>query len=178
MPVSVDDGILMTLREAGSSDAQIADAKLILGPLCEMRGYDCVLSATGAPLQSDESLAWLKEHKPHLLPVDRANADKAFSGAGNITAAARLIRELGRAEADRIAQSYGKAHALDSKQGVSPQQTKNRNGTDDHKGNPWCSAGPWSITRQGQIVKALGIEKASAMARAVNSHIGASRPAM
>lgn len=148
MPVSVDDGILMTLREAGSSDAQIADAKLILGPLCHMDGGNCVLAATNAPLQSAESLAWLKANKPHLLPTDTADSDAAFIGTGNKTAAAKLIQKIGREAADRIAQTYGKAHALDNKPGISPQRgEQQRNSkTDDRKGNPWSAAG-WSLTR-------------------------------
>ncbi|HUI12988.1 MAG TPA: hypothetical protein VL048_05905 [Xanthobacteraceae bacterium] len=178
MPINVDDGILMALREAGSSDAQIADAKLVLGSLCRMEGTNCVLVETGAPLESDKSMEWLRANKPHLLPVNHADADKAFAGTGNKTAAARLIRDLGKAEADRIAQTYGKAHALDNKPGIAPHQKQQKDcKPNDHKGNPWSSAG-WSVTKQGQLVRSLGLEKASAMARAVNSHIGATRPSM
>jgi hypothetical protein len=101
MPVSVDDGILMALREAGSSDAQIADAKLVLGSLCRMEGTNCVLVETGAPLESDKSMEWLRADKPHLLPVNNADADK------NVTAAAKLIRSIGREAADKLAQQYG-----------------------------------------------------------------------
>ena len=179
MPVSVDDGILMALREAGSSDAQIADAKLVLGSLCRMEGTNCVLVETGAPLESEKSMDWLRANKPHLLPVNNADADKAFAGKGNVTAAAKLIRDIGREAADKLAQQYGKAHALDSKPGVAPQhQQKNGDGKPvDHSKNPWSRAG-WNVTRQGAIVKSLGVEKASAMARAVQSHIGAVRPSM
>jgi len=52
MPINVDDGIFAALREAGSSDSQIEDAKLVLGPLCQMQGHICILTATGAALES------------------------------------------------------------------------------------------------------------------------------
>lgn len=42
--------------------------------------------------------------------------------------------------------------------------------------NPW-SAANWNVTAQGKIVKALGTEKAAAIARAAGSHIGATKPA-
>lgn len=177
MPINVDDGILKALGEAGSSPAQIEDAKLILGPLCLMDGVNCVLATTGAPLESEKSMAWLRANKGHLLPADTADADAAFVGRGNKTVAARLIRDLGKAEADRIAQTYGKRDALDNKPGVAPQrEQKDASGKPaDHSKNPWSRAG-WNVTKQGAIVKSLGVEKASQMARAVQSHIGAVRP--
>jgi hypothetical protein len=178
MPVSVDDGILMALREAGSSDAQIADAKLVLGSLCRMDGTNCLLVTTGAPLESEKSMEWLRANKPHLLPTDRADADACFLGAGNITLTAKLIREIGREAADALAKQYGKAHALDTRPGVSPQsaQQKNANGK-THATNPFSKAG-WSIQKQGALVRSLGIEKAAAMAKAVGVTIGATKPVM
>jgi hypothetical protein len=120
MPINVDDGIFAALREVGSSDAQIADAKLVLAHLCDMKGQECIFGPTNAPLESEKSIRWLQENKPHLLPAANqvADAELAFSGVGNKTAASRLISALGKTEADRIAQMYGKAHALDNKPGV------------------------------------------------------------
>lgn len=181
MAIDINDGIFAALREAGSSDSQIDDAKLVLGPLCQMQGHMCILTTTGEALESAKSIKWLQENKPHLLP--RANqiaeADLAFIGLGNKTAAARLIRELGQAEADRVAEMYGKAHALDNRPGVAPKrpEQKSGNGTPDHKNNPFSRAG-WSVSKQGQLIRALGIEKASAMARAVGVTIGATKPVM
>lgn len=43
--------------------------------------------------------------------------------------------------------------------------------------NPWGPGAQWNVTRQGQLVKSLGIEKASKIAAAAGSHIGATRPA-
>ena len=42
--------------------------------------------------------------------------------------------------------------------------------------NPWSAAG-WNVTRQGQLVKSLGTEKAAQIAAAVGSRIGATKPA-
>jgi hypothetical protein len=181
MPINVDDGIFAALREAGSSDSQIEDAKLVLSPLCQMQGHICILNATGAALESEMSIKWLQENKPHLLPRENqiADAELAFVGRGNKTAAARLIRELGQAEADRVAQMYGKAHALDNEPGVAPKREQQKRGdsTTEHKGNPFSRAG-WNVSKQGQLIRSLGIEKASAMARAVGVTIGATKPVM
>ena len=137
----------------------------------------------------DDVIAHLKRQGyDFLLPAEKANAtpkvddteaNAAFTGAGNKTVAARIIKQIGREEADKLAQQYGKAHALDSKPGVAPQseQPKNGTGSPDHKNNPWSAAG-WNVTRQGAICRALGAEKAAQMAAAVNSHIGATKPSM
>ena len=42
--------------------------------------------------------------------------------------------------------------------------------------NPWSAAG-WNVTKQGALIKSLGIEKASQIAAAVGSKIGATKPA-
>ena len=177
MALDIRDGIWNALTDAGSTDSQVKDGELVLAPLCEMQGSACVLKATGAAIESDKSLTWVRENKPHLLPpVYQVNdADVAFTGRGNKTVAQKLIRELGKTEADKIAQTYGKAHALDNKPGVAPQRKQHKSDNAEHAKNPWSKAG-WSVTRQGQLVRSLGVEKASAMARAVSSHIGATRP--
>jgi hypothetical protein len=138
----------------------------------------------------DDVIAHLKRQGyDFLLPPEKANATPkvddaevrtAFNGAGNVTAAARIIKQIGREEADKLAQQYGKAHALDNKPGVAPQGAEQKNGTGspDHKNNPWGPHPFWNVTRQGQIVRALGAEKAAQMAAAVNSHIGATKPSM
>jgi hypothetical protein len=41
--------------------------------------------------------------------------------------------------------------------------------------NPW-SKDAWSVTKQGEVVKALGIEKATAIAKAAGSFVGATKP--
>lgn len=42
--------------------------------------------------------------------------------------------------------------------------------------NPWSAAG-WSLTRQGSIVKSLGLEAAQRMAKSAGSFVGATGPA-
>lgn len=182
MAIDIQDGIHAALTEYNSTASQIEDAKTVLAPLCEMKGTICILTPTGAALESPKSLAWLQENKPHLLPRANqvADAELAFTGTGNKTAAARLIRELGREEADRIAQMYGKAHALDNRPGVAPKRADQKNGDgkpNDHAKNPFSKAG-WNVSKQGQLVRSLGPEKAAAMARAVGVTIGATRPVM
>jgi hypothetical protein len=44
------------------------------------------------------------------------------------------------------------------------------------KNNPWGPGAAWSVTRQGEIMKSLGAEKAAAIAKAAGSFIGATKP--
>ena len=46
----------------------------------------------------------------------------------------------------------------------------------NHANNPWGPGPAWNITRQGEIVKKLGVEAAAGIAASVGSHIGATRP--
>jgi hypothetical protein len=161
MPIDVDDGIFAALREAGSSDAQIADAKLVLAPLCELKNNVCILSATGAALESPKWIAWLQANEPHLLPAANqvADAELAFTGTGNKTAAQRLISELGKAEADRIAALYGKPHALSTCRGSRRIASKKTPAASRLMQKQSMVRDGWNVTKQGSIVRSLGIEK-------------------
>jgi hypothetical protein len=45
----------------------------------------------------------------------------------------------------------------------------------NRKGNPWSKEG-WNVSKQGQIVSSLGIEKAAAMALSVGCVVGSTKP--
>jgi hypothetical protein len=45
----------------------------------------------------------------------------------------------------------------------------------DRKSNPWAKEN-WNISRQGQVLKSLGPEKAAAIAKAVGCIIGQTKP--
>jgi hypothetical protein len=180
MPIDVDDGIFAALREAGSSDAQIADAKLVLAPLCKLKNNVCILSATGAALESPKWIAWLQANEPHLLPAANqvADAELAFTGTGNKTAAQRLISELGKAEADRIAALYGKPHALSTCRGSRRIASKKTPAASRLMQKQ--SMVPRRMERdQTRLNRSVARNrKATAMAKALGSHIGATAPAM
>jgi len=43
------------------------------------------------------------------------------------------------------------------------------------RNNPWSAAG-WSVTRQGDVTKSLGVAKAAQIAAAAGSFVGATKP--
>jgi hypothetical protein len=176
------------IKQFGGTDAQADDAALVLE--CGMVGGVATLIATGTALNDPKSKQWLETNKPHLLPAkfERSLADRAFLD-GNISARGTLVREVGQQEATRIAQNYGLKTLHDTKRGTRPDAvdgSEKKNGTADHRNNPWSNhqnnvdgRGRFTanaLTRQGQIVKSLGLDKAAQMARAVNSSVGATRP--
>lgn len=179
MPIDIETGIYDAFAKFGSSDAQKEDAALVLKRECEIVGDVLVLKATRAALESPESKAWLEKQKPHLLPAkyERSLADRAFA-ENNLTARGQLVREIGMAEADKLAQTYGLKSASDPRRGKRPE------GADDHgkpngkdrRSNPW-SREAWNVSEQGRLVRALGVDKAAAIAASAGCKIGSTRPA-
>ncbi len=163
------------------TDAQRADAVIILSRDCRVSDGKVILVDTGEPLDSEASIAWIVENKPHLVPAkyERSLADRAFID-GSLKARGDLVKEVGKKEADRIAETYGLRSSHDTARGKPPLAEKrsddasNKKPT-DHSKNPWHRSN-FNITRQGQIFNALGAEKAAAMARSVGSRIGATKP--
>jgi hypothetical protein len=45
----------------------------------------------------------------------------------------------------------------------------------DHSNNPFHKS-QWNVTKQGALIKTLGLDKANAIAKSVGSHVGATRP--
>ena len=109
-----------------------------------------------------------------------AEAVAAFGPERTLKAQGEFVREHGEAKATEIAALFGTK--LGGKPGKTPETFKPKKKKPDDPGlpkgttNPWA-AEYWSVTRQGQIAKALGVEKAAQIARAAGSHVGATRPA-
>ena len=179
MSIDIPTGIDEFLKAEGSTEAQRADAIAVLASQCAMDGDVVTLKATGEALDSEASRKWLQTNKPHYLPpVFEVNlADQAFLGAGNKTKAQELVKQIGLAEATKIAERYGKRTPWDTKPGTAPAEPegKRKNGTADHRNNPWHSSN-WNISAQGKLLRAVGTDKAAAIARSVGSTIGATHP--
>ncbi len=162
------------------TDAQRADAVIVLARDCRMDGDKVVLVTTGEALNSDASKEWIKTNKPHLLPTkyETPLADRAFA-ENNLTARGQLVKEVGKDEADKIAQSYGLKSSTDARRGTAPARADDgKNKTDNatkHKSNPFWR-GNWNISTQGKLLRAVGPEKCAAIAKAVGSRIGATKP--
>ena len=179
MSIDIPTGIDEFLKAQGSTDAQRADAIAVLTSQCTMVGDVVTLKATGEAIESKASREWFQTNKPHLLPpiYERSLADRAFID-GNLGARAALVKQIGKPEADRIAQRYGLRSAHDTRRGNAPAEPegKKKNGDSaDHSKNPW-HATAWNISKQGSVLRALGTEKAAALARSVGCTIGATRP--
>jgi hypothetical protein len=160
----------------GSDDARRADAALVLAPRCERRGNVTVLRDTNTAINTPQARDWIAQTRPHLLPPEHETslADRAFV-QGNVTARGQLARELNIADLDRLAQSYGLRDHKDFSKGTRPNGNGGEHKPKPDRENPWSREG-FNLTRQGQLVRAMGLEKAAAMARAAGSYIGATKP--
>lgn len=164
------------------SETQRADAVYLLARDCRIDGGKLILVDTGEALDSTASLAWIADNHKTLLPTEyeRSLADRAFVD-NNLTARGKLVREVGKAEADKIAETYGLASSTDTARGKAPVRAdaggdKTKNAA-KHKSNPFHRSN-WNISAQGALLKAVGVEKCAAIARAVGSRIGDTRPNM
>jgi hypothetical protein len=177
--IDIPTGIDEFLKAEGSTDAQRADAIAVLASQCTMSDDVVTLKATGEALDSEASRAWLQTNKPHLLPpiYERSLADRAFED-GNLGARMALVKDVGMTEANRIAQSYGLKSATDTKRGKAPTEPEGKKKNGDgaqHRNNPFHKSN-WNISAQGKLLRAVGPEKCAAIANAVGSKIGATRP--
>ncbi len=100
-----------------------------------------------------------------LKVVARADLE-ARALKGELTAHGLLMRELGATEYDKWRIQNG---STPGKPAITAEQKEKAD-------NPWSAAG-WNVTRQAQLVRASGLEKAAQIAKAAGSYIGATRPA-
>lgn len=171
----------------GVSDEQAIVAAGQLAPRFEWTGS--VLNLDGKPATVETVREHFGSNYGFLLPAENVAAKDtpqvdparlALARSGNLTARAQIVRQLkgdvaatdaliaGKtaddtgADKDRDAQGRFKA--------ASPAEKE------AGKNNPWAPDN-FNVTRQGQIVKALGMEAAQRIAKAAGSHVGATRPA-
>jgi len=154
-----------------SNEAQADIGAGALYQLTEMKAGKLFLN--GKPIDSADTLAWVRtnyafllppkaEEKPKAITVDAATL--ASATAGNLTALGRLARDVGADKARELV-------ATELKKSV----TDNRDTKDAHHANPWSKSG-WSLARQGAVVRAMGLERAGGVAASVNSRVGATKP--
>jgi hypothetical protein len=167
----------------GATDEMAIAASSTLAERFDWTGS--VLNLDGKPATAEAVREYFGTNYGFLFPSKSENADApkvdqqllASARAGNITAKGRLVRQLGSlAAADAVLADKANTGADDTARdekgrfvGATPQEKEAA------ANNPW---GPnWNATRQGQIVRQLGIEAAQRIAKAANSHVGAVRPA-
>jgi hypothetical protein len=124
--------------------------------------------------------------KPKSVESDAANAANAELMASafvsrSVTARGKLVEAIGEDKANEAAKTFGLTNLHDyvtrGKAPVVGEKADDKTNNKPKRDNPWGSGAQWSITKQGALVRALGVEKASEIARAAGSFIGATRPA-
>jgi hypothetical protein len=124
---------------------------------------------------------WLAEqkkegpgHRTHFFATEIPGdlEAKAF-GENNMTARAQLFKQLGAVE---YAEREAKWNASGFKLGTRPKANGEDMSNTPARDNPW-SADKWNVTKQAQIVRAMGVKKANQIAAAAQSYVGATRPA-
>lgn len=110
-----------------------------------------------------------------------AELEREAFGFGSVQARGNLVREIGTADADVRAVEWGLRDLKDYKtKGVQPStkyepRAPQAAPTYDHSTNPW-DANSWNVARQISCVKFLGIKRASEIAAAADSFVGATKP--
>ena len=137
----------------------------------EVKDDKVVVKATGLGIDS------LREASPHYfkLTVDDL-AERAFGPTPSLSAQGEFFRLHGDFRAREMAKEFGTT--LGSlKPGKLPAGGDDKGKTNgaDHAKNPFHKSN-WNVTKQAQLVKSIGIEKAAAIAKAVGVTIGQTKP--
>jgi hypothetical protein len=117
-------------------------------------------------------------HPPKTPAIDQAavelEAVKADALTGNATAHSRLFKLIGK---DGYNNWKVENAAAPGKEGrAKDKDTSNKsNGSDDRENNPWSAQG-WNATKQGQLIRAIGLAKATEIAKSVGCVPGDVRP--
>jgi len=164
----------------GSTHAQAQDFSKLHRDKFSLVSGIAVLAANGKPVDDPEVLKYVSEAWPHLIPppFEVPLADLAFL-ENNMTARNRLVREIGPSAALDVAKRYGHETLHSRAKGTRPTNIEAPKEDDKpkvaHASNPFHRSN-WNISAQGKLLRAVGPEKCAAIARAVGSTIGATRP--
>jgi hypothetical protein len=181
------------MKACGSSPAQCADAAIVLAERVTV-GENGAYYLGAIPIENvSQFRAGILELKPHLLPpkADASLADRAFID-GSIQARGQLVREIGEAEADKLAKTYGLDSLQDYRRARAVQ-------TDDVErqstsNNPWDPRGAdprtgrysaRAVTEQAELVKTLthahgeteGLRRANEIAAKFGAKVGDTKTA-
>ncbi|MCG2629725.1 hypothetical protein L6654_24175 [Bradyrhizobium sp. WYCCWR 13023] len=175
------------LVKAGCQPSAVREAIDLFGP--QFKNMDGALLYRGSESRFEGmtieefcSPAHLKEAKPHWFFADKIVdlEELAFGDKPTLKARGDLMKEVGPALYRELQQRWSADDSLrPGKRPSAAPSPKDRDRTpegDAKANNPWSKAA-WSITRQGQVVKALGLEKAAGIAKSAGSYIGATKPA-
>jgi hypothetical protein len=158
MEVAVDD-LLFRVTEFDDSTGQI------------------IHKATGLTVK-----AWIdaqREKRPHWFAAqtdENAELEQKAFGEGNVTARGKLVKG-NQAPALARAKAWGLRDLNDYSRGTRPSDTPagEKKPAAKDRNNPWLPE-CWNITKQGQLIKVMGLDGAARMAKAAGSFVGATKP--
>ncbi len=148
------------------------DFVVLYAPEVTYLGGRAMIGAKGL----DAALADLIAERPHWRPSPVA----PDLDMNNLADRAKAMRELRPDEFKVLLSAWGLRGPGDARRGVPPVSQANGDGDKGKKpdrANPWLAAN-WNISKQGELIKAIGAAKAAEIAKAARSYIGATRPVM
>lgn len=164
--------------EAGVMDVAVDDVLFRASEFDDATG-DIIHKATG--LTAKAWLAKQRETRPHWFGPQNDEAhelEASAFGAGNVTARGKLVK-ANAALALARAHAWGLRDLNDYRKGTPPatgdEPAGKKKSKPAGKDNPW-SAENWNITKQGALVKVMGVDGAARMAKAAGSFVGATKP--
>jgi hypothetical protein len=170
------------IKDWGSTLAQAEDfSKLHRGEFHLENGFP-THTASGLPANHKDCFALIAKKYPHLVPppFEVSIADVAFI-ENNFAARGKLVNEMGERATLDLAKRYGHETLHSKAQGKRPASldapidTTKKSPTADRAANPFSCEG-WNLSRQGSLVKSLGLEKTAQIARAVGCKLGDTKP--
>jgi hypothetical protein len=163
---AIDD----VLTKAGSTESQRSDARIALLPLLMRTSSGAVVwRDTGTALDSAQGLEHFKTiEKTHFLPpvIEDDVVHQAFV-MNNMTARGKLLSQVGKAEADRLAKMYGLTGIADPSKGRDMDDGGNiNNAAKAARNNPWLDDSPQGEARRVKVIRDLGAKVAASFAKA------------
>jgi hypothetical protein len=150
--------------------------------LADLFGSRCVVTDAGMTLDEKpiaEAIEALVAARTYTHPIvddsaARENDElRAQVLAGNITAHGRMLKQDREAYLKFCAETGAKPGKA-----VTPPSGNEagRKAAAAKRDNPWSREG-WNVTKQGSLVRSLGLAKANEIAAAVGARVGQTRPA-
>lgn len=174
----------MVAREQARVQLTIAmeDAAFLTSAIEEMVETPHVVKFMASGMTPQQWVEQVTVARPHLLKrpaIEPELIEQAFGAKPSLQARGVLYAVAGAAEFNKIAAEWS-ADLRNLNPGTRPSGNGDKGSEKkptpgSNKTNPWSAAG-WSLARQGQIVKTLGVEKAASIAKAVGCKLGSTKP--
>jgi hypothetical protein len=177
--------VVELLRSYGASEKQAEVGASAMLEKFTWTGTVLNFNASGLSAVDDPAVKeYVATEYPFLLPTkaeteaNAAGVDPAVlasARAGNRTAYGKVYLALGKDRAATDALIAQKQAPVTVKDDSAADDASDKKPITDHSKNPWHKSN-FNVTRQGQLLKQFGKEKAASMAKSVGSHIGATHP--